>query len=656
MSTFTDDFNRANGALGGNWTVIVAGLSISGARAVSSSLSYAYNSTLSDAGDHYAMAHVLWTPNANSMGGPAVKFPGGNGNCYFASIIGGSAPYTFGIRKRSGTTQNVIASTSITGTPNPFNKLTIEWVNGHLTATMNDEYTVEVDDIDYANGTLCGMMAAFSYVQLDDVYFSLGAAVGLAVSPEAIGNYGACSTVYLTGTGTAWTAGTPGSPTFTVDHGTISAQTVVDETHATLTYCPGDYLGPVIFTDPSTGMTAGALVSSDPDIVPPGDLCPFNPDFIAMANATGLTRTPDLLMTENITIPLEPAISLLQAVSLIWINLRAVTGGIVDPENWVDVFTSLSAIQNNVAGQWDPGQVAFEPLTSTPIKSDTENTLALFWNEAGERYYTIQDIINASGGGGGVDLTEVRNDIGIVNQETWTNLVQILLGMWGPGASTLTTLGLELDELRGSPNWTLGDVISQLRGSISGMDLSDLYNLLVAIRGDATTTLASLKAQLVAALAAISANAQLIEDLEDAEAVRYNNIMTRLDTIEGKLDALASAPGGAPVYPGFAGVTFGPELVLENTVIVPGPMHGVTVSITGCEGGTRFFQYDTIKSWSHVGALVFCNDLGQAEPFQTLGFQDAIYSPKTLAVAGSCRLFRSRNVRGTIRPWTLNSA
>jgi len=73
-------------------------------------------------------------------------------------------------------------------------------------------------------------------------------------SPLFAGQAGAAVT--LLGTGTSWTAGTPGSPTFTADSGTIAAQSVVDGVTATLTYTAPATPGTVTFTDPGTGATA----------------------------------------------------------------------------------------------------------------------------------------------------------------------------------------------------------------------------------------------------------------------------------------------------------------------------------------------------------------------------------------------------------------
>jgi hypothetical protein len=85
----------------------------------------------------------------------------------------------------------------------------------------------------------------------------------LAVSPTSVVQSSTGLTLTLTGVGTSWTSGTPGSPTFTASAGTITAQTVTSATSATLTYnSPAASASPVTITDPSTGATASLTIAT----------------------------------------------------------------------------------------------------------------------------------------------------------------------------------------------------------------------------------------------------------------------------------------------------------------------------------------------------------------------------------------------------------
>ena len=108
-----------------------------------------------------------------------------------------------------------------------------------------------------SGGTWGGACALF--------YTTGDAGTSLSVSPTQVDPSTIGNVLTLTGVGTSWTPGTPGSPTFTASAGTITAQVIASTTSATLTYtAPAG--GPVTLTDPGTSDTAtltinGALTS-----------------------------------------------------------------------------------------------------------------------------------------------------------------------------------------------------------------------------------------------------------------------------------------------------------------------------------------------------------------------------------------------------------
>ena len=78
---------------------------------------------------------------------------------------------------------------------------------------------------------------------------------------------GAGAAINLTGSVTAWTAGSPGSPTFTMtkfptNDASITSQSVTDSTHAVLTVTPGPTAGYLLINDPTTGVNTVVLVQS----------------------------------------------------------------------------------------------------------------------------------------------------------------------------------------------------------------------------------------------------------------------------------------------------------------------------------------------------------------------------------------------------------
>jgi len=109
-----------------------------------------------------------------------------------------------------------------------------------------------------------------------------------------------------------------------------------------------------------------------------------------------------------------------------------------------------------------------------------------------------------------------------------------------------------------------------------------------------------------------------------------------------------------PVWPGLANVTLGTPVAIATGVTISTPMDGVLIDITGVPSKQGYFSFDTAISWRNVGALAFVSDNGDEEFPQTLGFQNAVYTPKSLSTAAGVVLRALDGVTGTITPWVIS--
>ena len=94
---------------------------------------------------------------------------------------------------------------------------------------------------------------------------SVGAGTGslLSLAPTSVTTSSTGNAIALTGSATTWTAGTPGTPTFTIAGGcTITAQTVASATSATLTVTAPGTAGTCTVTDPSNSTTLSITVNA----------------------------------------------------------------------------------------------------------------------------------------------------------------------------------------------------------------------------------------------------------------------------------------------------------------------------------------------------------------------------------------------------------
>lgn len=112
-------------------------------------------------------------------------------------------------------------------------------------------------------------------------------------------------------------------------------------------------------------------------------------------------------------------------------------------------------------------------------------------------------------------------------------------------------------------------------------------------------------------------------------------------------------PGdSAPVWPGLANVTLGTPVALADGLHLTEAMDGVLITVTTPPSktgllniGGKYFDY-------REGEIAFETDNGEVEPWQYLGFRNAIFTPKTMTQAAGCRLRVLAGAEGIVTPWT----
>jgi len=96
-----------------------------------------------------------------------------------------------------------------------------------------------------------------------------------------------------------------------------------------------------------------------------------------------------------------------------------------------------------------------------------------------------------------------------------------------------------------------------------------------------------------------------------------------------------------------------PHALLDQLTITA-PMDGISIAIASAPTRLSFFQFDDLRSYRNLGAISFFSDNGDQEPAQTMGFDEAIYTPRTMVRAGGVKIRVTGGVVGTIFPWTIN--
>ncbi len=126
----------------------------------------------------------------------------------------------------------------------------------------------------------------------------------------------------------------------------------------------------------------------------------------------------------------------------------------------------------------------------------------------------------------------------------------------------------------------------------------------------------------------------------------------QLHQITGTAPQTAASP---PVWPGLANVTLGTPVSFgpnDVGVTVPGPLDGVLVTISSYPAYKGTFNFAGDVSIRNIGGITFTSDNGQDEFPQLLGFEQAVYCPKTMTRAASAKVRIVQGTSGTITPWT----
>lgn len=615
MASFTDDFERANGALGGNWSATQGSPVITGG-AVGWTLGAwtTVDTTVSDGDYIETRAHIYWATSATSYAGPMVKSHSSHNGEYFARVFTVTGSNYLQLVRRDGTVNTVLAQSSALGTVPPYIYLTILWDHGHLTATYGN-VTVEADDSTYATNVYGGLHGSSAGNVAADVQIIATTAVSLTVSPTIIGNYGSPTHLVFTGTGTNWTPGTPGSPTFTVDHGTLSDQLVGSTTDAGAIYDPGTYLGAVVFTDPSTGATATALVTSDPGVVP-------------YAEDPWLTDDDGDLVHKTIT--LFPAEYLLTNQS------PAITTGGQEPV-YLTIPDALRDIWHAHFGNWEG--------TSPQVNNLLENLLIVL---TGDSWPTITTYEPTRPTSIKEELEWVRDYIDGLRGDNQQSLGGVIDAIQGAPLQTLDSLSDQIAALSPGSNQDILDAIGAVRG-YGNPDLTTILGVIDDLTAGSTVDLGDLSTAIAANQTALTAIGTAISTLST----------TLTNGLQAILDAVAAIPTtggtpGAPLWPGLENVTLGDAVNLQAQLSITAPMDGVRVLISSVDQGTLYYRYGDKLGYRRIGALAFFNDNGDLEVFQALNFEQAFYTPKTMLHAAGVKLFTQHVASGTIQPWVVN--
>lgn len=649
LATWTDDFQRADGGIGNNWLGDSSSATISSGRVNMGGGAVIRQSSVSGTGRQECIATIVVATSADITQGPYLKYSPGPNNGYRFRASGTLAAPIWHIERISA--GSVAVDTTIAGPSISTGSHTLRalysggvialWWDGMLMASVGD------NTHDARSGV--GWTAIANSTGWEAVTYLTDESVSFSVSPSVIGNYATSTALTFTGVGTSWTPGTPGSPTITCDHGTLSAQEVVDATTITATYTPGNFLGTVTFVDPSTYATCTATVTSDTTVIVPSGL-QLSADALAYiersavadsGQPTILNRQTDVSGGSSHTVT-----SAMWGMYQSTIDQTYTSGGDRGTNNLLLVLWQL------LNGSIDPLTGPWQHADGTPISellgllNDRWDTLITGNN------YTLGDVIVQLAGQGVPTHADIISALGNVAFDD-TAILNAIAGVKGDPLATVKAV-LDLVYLLGTTsNYTLGDVRTWVE-AVRGTNQPTIHDVLDKLSLIQTGNLPDLLTidQHISTMASVVAAIDLVTAATggtvSATALVADDILTIVTALQNR-----PASVGAPVWPGEGAVTFGTPASLANGLTISEPMHGVVVAITGHPPQQGKYMFDTVASWQHAGALLFGDGAGRYERPESIGLESQILTPRTMAIAGEVIVRTYQGFTGTVTPWTI---
>lgn len=640
---FSDTFNRSAGLVDQDWVDTSSQYYTSG-----SAMYHGDNGAnhiwheLDETEDYAVSIHTLpgWASGSGRSGTLLIRGDAANGTTYYKLTFKYYTTSTTGwltIHKRTGGGDTLLASHDGNFASTEFT-LKFEAVGTNISVYVDGTLELSVSDDAIASGAWFGIrnyINAHNYI--DSVTVTSpneppGTPTLTASPPSVISNHPGYISLHTTATN--WTPGIPGTPEFTVDHGSIISQQVWLSNFASVLLDPGPYVGTIQLSDPLNGSQV-SIESYD-------------------------STTYDAILYDILA-------AVLTNMGLLWIIQELFSGG-------------------GGGGGGDCEEV-LEVLGTPPEGSSVLGELAAIWNELQDiqAWYgvpetpadTLYDRIEAINSA----LADLAIDMGDLTssgtyslqsvQDALENKIDDDVGAIGSDIASLsntlsnhhTVITEQLSAIRTAGLLTLQSIIDSIN-ALDPATSTDVANARNDIMGDPATSIAQVAALVVVIptnpITSLQPVLDSIEDAVETLGDEHTAILQAIDAIpdppnvdlQPVLDAIAAIPT-PPLWPADGNVTWGDEYPLTDGMVITGPMHGLRVTITAVTPGTGRYVFGLYSSWVNAGAVAFVTASGMFERAQGLSWGDQVVVPTTMAKAGSAIIRLSRITSGTVRAWSI---
>jgi len=660
MPLFSDDFERANGGLGANWSVRSGSAGINGGQVGFGNSSFASAGPITGPGTAMAECILDLTAAANPRGGPFVKGQADGAGGYFTYITYSAPNTTYGIYRWNGATATAVATNTVAEQLTGAHTVRLTYAGGTLTMMVDGNIKVSGSNTVWSANSLIGIFQYNTAVVINSFNGAGDGAPALYITPNVVGTDDGDQALGFYCTGLTYTPGSPGSPALTVNAGALTSQEITDTAHGSFIFSPPTSAQTVTVLDSTNGVSA-AITVVDGTYLGSGGTNPYFLPVDVLAWLSDQAKHGGLVVSEQKSgdPDVTEGIYVKGAFGEVLLGKRAIVGdnpAAYDPALLVKIWGILNGRDDEEEGNTVLGNAFIAADRSDTIldrmsfaKTEGSYDVGTLMREiAGLPGGSIQDVLDAiaelptTGGG---DNTDVLEAIGTLRGDSSTSVhgVAELLGQ----LATLDAYNLgDVKEWIGTPSQT-PDAATAIA----------VVALIAALALAAPTGGASVAAAAVAVGAGpvldVATIVELVGVLSELAAVAADiaNIKSNLETPP------TVNVNVAPVWPGEDGVTYGTAVSLGAGGTITETMDGVVIDIDHCDTDHRpAYNYDGQRAWRNIGALAFADDAGHVELYQQLTFEHGIYTPKSMAHASAVYWFTSHGPVGTIQPWIVEPA
>lgn len=703
-ATFSDNFQRADGAPGNGWTVETGTVDINSNRLrfntansriarpvpVSNQSDLLVNVTLDQASNFSGSATFrvfLRSSEASTVSYRFTLTPGvyNGANCQIDRYD------TSTVKSIGNTAQFACAAGPIV--------VGFQVVGSALSFFCNGALITTIQDANLASGlwvSMAGSGANSFYLDLFEIYAGTQATMYVVpgtVLPGSIGN-----PLAVGGLGTAWTPGTPGSPVFTVSAGSITSQTVQTANLATLVYNAPNYATSVIITDPSTGNTAVLLVLST-----------NNPPDSGGGGVGGLMWLLQLMLASSEWTAAHLGFGFTNDfIALIMNELGILTDDAPTAGNVKALVSTLAGVVTDLDTETvSPPSLRYVLDNAAMDAASANNQITTM---VGDPALTLADVIAAIGTGGGLTKGDLDAAVAAITGTPPMNLnyfygvflyyVDLLLADTGgiktilgdnSGATVIARLSTIQAEVEGIPTVTPATQtdVTNLKTALEGTDsrtLTDVYNKAQDAK-DAADFNHGLTSPIILAIGALglaitgefTAAEGVIDGVvtgatgvtnADIAAFRldfdlwkmgldetFTNLSDSLVTLKTELDAIKAdveiQHSGPPAYPGSPFVdAFSPVAITENMTI-SAAMDGFYYNLTTVPKETSHKYIGDYDAMKFLGYAAFMDDHGNLERFQSVTWNKGLMTPVSIVHPSGVVIHWQTGAVGTVTPYTI---